>query len=617
LKLHPKRSGRGSIFIKLLSGYLAVTLVIILLTGVVSYALLQNYLINSNKRDLLDKAETLAKMAQRPGGYSRVLDLPRIGEIQTLTDAQVIYIDSTMQARQVPDWRRPDLFNKGEPQDFQILDVIDSLDQQLLKSLLDGNTAVDVRKLDFMQDQMVFAGAPIKDSDGATKGALLLCRPLREVSVANQNLIKLMAIAFLIAGLIASAIAYLFSRRLTRPLTALNRTATRMAEGFYGERVGITQNDEIGQLGTTLNLLSGRLSTVINTLNEEKSKLEKVLTSIGEGIIAVDRQGRVVHHNQAALSLLALPPRTEESQSIKQQLTEMLQRASDGDERVMSRFKVRDRIIEAVASPIHNEGDGTTIGAVCLLRDISESERLEQMRRDYIANVSHELRTPLTGIRGMAEPLLDGYIETEQERQECYRVIYQESLRLEKLIGEMLDLSRLQEGRIKLELEPMEPEGLLEAANRRMKARAAEGQVELAVEAEPGLMVMGDEDRILQVLIILMDNALSFTPPGGSVTLSAHRAPGKKVVLGVKDTGAGIDPGDLPYIWERFYKADKSRMRTSGTGLGLSIAKLVVGLMGGTISVDTKLGEGSAFTFTLDEAEMPDGETLRTPVLGS
>jgi two-component system sensor histidine kinase ResE len=607
LKSHPERPGRSSIFIKLLSGYLALTLVIILLTGVVSYALLRNYLIKSNMRDLLDKAETLTKMAQRPGGFSRVLELPRIGEIQSLTDAQVLYINSDREARQVPDWRRQDLYNRGEPQDFQLLDVIDSLDQQLLKSLLDGNTAVDVRKLDFMQDQMVFAGAPIKNSDGTTKGALLLCRPLKEVSVANQNLIKLMAIAFLIAGFIASGIAYVFSRRITRPLTVLNRTASRMAEGFYGERVGIQQNDEIGQLGTTLNLLSGRLSTVINTLSEEKSKLEKVLSSIGEGIIAVDRQGRVVHHNQAALALLALPPMAEESQSIRQQLTEMLQKASDGDERVVSRFKVRDRIIEAVASPIRSEGDGATIGAVCLLRDISEAERLEQMRRDYIANVSHELRTPLTGIRGMAEPLLDGYVDTDEERQECYRVIYQESLRLEKLIGEMLDLSRLQEGRIKLELEPMEPAGLLLAAQRRLKNRAAEGGVELTVESEPGLAVMGNEDRILQVLIILMDNALSFTPPGGKVTLSSRRM-GKKVAVSVSDTGAGIDACDLPYIWERFYKADKSRMRTSGTGLGLSIAKLVVELMGGEISVETRLGEGSTFTFTLEEAKAPDHE---------
>jgi len=604
LKLHRDRSGRGSIFLRLLTGYLALTLVIISLTGAVGYVLLRANLIETNKRDLLDKAETLSRMARRPGGYSRVLDLPRIGEIQRLTGAQLIYIDSAMKARQIP-VRRPELVDEAEPQDFQLLDVIDSLDQQLLKSLLDGNTAVDVRKLDFMKDQMVFAGAPVVNDDGTTRGALLLCRPLREVSVASQRLIRLMAIAFLIAGSIASAIAFFFSRRITRPLTALNRTAARMAEGYYGERVGITQNDEIGQLGTTLNLLSGRLSAVVNTLSEEKSKLEKVLSSIGEGIIAVDRDGRVVHHNRAALELLSLPPGAEELKAIKQKLSEMLRSASDGDERVVSRFKARDRVIEAVASPIRSEGDGATIGAVCLLRDISEAERLEQMRRDYIANVSHELRTPLTGIRGMVEPLLDGYVETDEERQECYRVIYQESLRLEKLIGEMLDLSRLQEGRVKLELEPMEPAGLLEAAQRRLKNRVAEGGVELKLEAEEGLMVMGNEDRILQVLIILMDNALSFTPPGGTVTLSARRM-GKKVAISISDTGAGIDPCDLPYIWERFYKADKSRMRTSGTGLGLSIAKLVVELMGGEISVETKLGEGSTFTFTLDEARAPD-----------
>ena len=601
MKLLNKRAGGSSIFIKLLAGYLALTLVIILLTGVVSYVLLREYLIRSNKADLLRKAEALTGMIKRPGGTSRVLDLPRIGEMQTLTDAQVIYVDSDMKAKAAPSLRRPDLYKEGAPEDFEMLDVIDALDQELLRSLLDGNTAVDVRKLDFMKDQMVFAGAPIKNNSGVTKGALLLCRPLRAISVANRNLIRLMAIAFLISGAIASAIAYLFSRRITQPLTALNRTAGRMSEGFYGERVAITQNDEIGQLGTTLNLLSARLSTVINNLSEEKTKLEKVLSSIGEGIIAVDRDGRVVHHNRAALELLSAPPRSDMALSIKEQLTQMLHSASEGDERVVRRFKVQGRVIEAAASPIHTES-GATIGAVCLLRDISEAERLEQMRRDYIANISHELRTPLTGIRGMAEPLLDGYIETEAERQESYRIIYQESLRLEKLIGEMLDLSRLQEGRIQLELEPMEPEGILEAAGRRMKARAAEGEVELTVEAEEGLALMGNEDRILQVLIVLLDNALSFTPPGGKITLSARRE-GERVALAVSDTGCGIDPVDLPYIWERFYKADKSRMRTSGTGLGLSIAKLVVELMGGEIRVKTKPGEGATFTFTLPKAK--------------
>ena len=225
------------------------------------------------------------------------------------------------------------------------------------------------------------------------------------------------------------------------------------------------------------------------------------------------------------------------------------------------------------------------------------------MRRDYVANISHELRTPLTGIRGMVEPLMDGYIDTEEEKADCYRVIYQETLRLEKLVREMLDMSRLQDGRVTLEMEELELPGIIDAAVRRMKPMADEAKVELVADTGGArLRCMGNEDRILQVLIIFVDNALSFTPSGGRVTIYA-REEKERVRVGVIDTGVGIEPKDLPFIWERFYKADKSRMRTSGTGLGLAVAKLVVELMGGEIGVNTKVGEGSEFYFTLNKKE--------------
>lgn len=226
---------------------------------------------------------------------------------------------------------------------------------------------------------------------------------------------------------------------------------------------------------------------------------------------------------------------------------------------------------------------------------------MEQLRRDYVANISHELRTPLTGIRGMVEPLIDGIMESEEERQECYHVILKETIRLEKLVGEMLDMSRLQDGRVHVELEPLELPGILEAAARGMRQIAVDAGVELAVETDgTELQCMGNEDRITQVLVILMDNALSFTPSGGTVTVYARDA-GPMVEVGVRDTGCGIEPKDLPMIWERFYKADRSRMRTTGTGLGLSIAKLVVELMGGQIGVKSEPGKGADFTFTLQK----------------
>ena len=262
------------------------------------------------------------------------------------------------------------------------------------------------------------------------------------------------------------------------------------------------------------------------------------------------------------------------------------------------------RAIHAAATALMDEG-GAILGAVCLLRDVSEAQRMEQLRRDYVANISHELRTPLTGIRGMVEPLIDGCMDTEEERQESYRIILKETIRLEKLVGDMLDMSRLQDGSIQVELEPMELPGILEAAARSMKGIADEAGVDLRVETDGSrLACLGNEDRIMQVLVILMDNALSFTPRGGSVTVFAYDA-GSHIAAGVRDTGCGIEPKDLPMIWERFYKADRSRMRTTGTGLGLSIAKLVTRLMGGDISVKSEPGKGAEFTFTLESGFDP------------
>lgn len=689
--------GPQSIFARILAGYVAVTLLAMLLTGLVSFWLVRQSVIQTNLSDLLNKAGAVAEMLSRSDGRVRVLTLRGLQEIEALTDAQLIYVDSDMVARQMPtkDFQKPRVEReeneeeRGQggnwpegvpypPQGFSLFDntaastaedqlkefirsknngaeqsdanqekqggqskalnaeeeeksqgeqqgggqgleedqdallrfnLAGSVDEQLMRSILEGRSATDVRELQFVEGLVMFAGTPIVDSESAdVLAAIILCRPITDVSRATSHVLWMMALACAAALICAAVLAWFMGRRIAQPVVALSNIAGRMAEGHYGERFQVTSADEIGRLGGTLNLLSARLSETIGTLSDEKTKLEKILSAIGEGIIAIDREGRVIHHNGAALNLLELKawevrPDDPHALEHQRQLIEMLHSSMVGGERIVTNWQtVTGRTIEAIASPvISSQGEAT--GAVCLVRDISEAQRLEQMRRDYIANISHELRTPLTGIRGMVEPLLDGLMETEEERQNCYQVIYQETIRLEKLIGEMLDMSRLQAGRIQLELEPMEPQGLLEAAQRRMQGRAQEGGVELAVEAESDLMVMGNEDRILQVLIILADNALSFTPPGGKVTLFARKAGEGRVALGVSDTGVGIDPVDLPYIWERFYKADRSRMRTSGTGLGLSIAKLVVELMQGKIDVQTQVGKGSTFTFILQEAK--------------
>ena len=592
-----------SIYTKLLLGYLTLTFGLAVLIVVTSYVFMRQSIVAQNKEGLLEKARIIAAIFTEE--HKGAPEYVRMRNIENLTEAQVIYVGQDMVARRIP--------RVGGPDNHPIMDNIDpalqqsiineALDVQLVTSILKGNDACDISKVDFIGGKVLFAGSPVYAPDGLIAGAAILYMPYVEVQGMATDMTLLIMMSCVLAAGLSAVFALVVSRWLVRPIETLTVIARRMSAGHYGEPVPLDQKDEIGELGGALGHLSFRLKNVISDLRDEKSKLEQILSGIGEGLVAVDQDGTVVHYNNAALELLELSDWNAENDpergAYREKLLEMLRQATMSGERAEEVWKnASDRSIAARVWPMRNE-ENSLIGAVGLLRDVSEAERLEQMRKDYVANISHELRTPLTGIRGMVEPLLDGYMDTEEEKMDSYRIIYQETMRLEKLIGDMLDMSRLQAGRSPIELEPMRIEGVLEAALRRMQKRAQEGGVELCVSIREALpAVMGNEDRILQVLIILMDNALSFTPTGGKVTLSARRQ-GRSVYVSVADTGAGIDPSDLPYIWERFYKADKSRMRTTGTGLGLAIAKLVVECMGGLITVRSELGKGTEFEFSL------------------
>ena len=377
--------------------------------------------------------------------------------------------------------------------------------------------------------------------------------------------------------------------------------ALKMAEGNYSERVTINKDDEIGKLGMTLNLLSEKLQEVIDRLKDEKCKLEMVLYNIGEGIVSCDGTGNIIHVNDSALAFLEIEAWSDESSLHKKEkecILALLSRCMENGAQELDAFQNSSgRDIALIATPILN-AEGMLLGGVCLLRDVSEEIRLEQKRKEYIANVSHELRTPLTGIRGMIEPLIDGILETEEEKQDSYHIIDKEAARLEKMIGEMLELSRLQDGKNIQELERVLLTTPVRNAVKATRMLAEKAGISLEMEVQEDIYVFGLENRIQQLIMILLDNAISFTPEGGKINVTVMR--GKcKAWIKVRDTGVGIAPQHLPYIWERFYKADKSRMRTTGTGLGLAIAKCIVDVMEGSIIVNSEPGVGTEFTVRL------------------
>ena len=590
---------------KTMASHLMIAFLSIAVATVLCYIFGYEYT-QSNAVDELERQVRVIAAKESNFDYAQRASRGYIVELyQNLTNAAVFFVDAE---GEVPLMQRyspaVDVPESGQASDYSTIELLDAIDRQFIDRVLAGETVTTIRRFTFAEGVVIFAGSPITNSEGEIVGGVVLAQSVEIMRAISRELGVLLSIAAGIAIVLAALLALAQTRMLVRPIQRMTRVARRMADGDYTDRVLVTSNEEIGELGRTLNTLSLRLVETINSLREERDRLELVIGGIEEGLLAVDREMGAVHCNMAFLEMMEFEaigdfydsPR-EDAAQLRKAVRATLE--SGENSRVpLNNPSGRAILVEITAMPASK---GDQIGAVCLLTDVSEAQRMEQLRRDYVANISHELRTPLTGIRGMIEPLMDGYVDTEEERQNSYAIIQRETVRLEKLVGEMLDMSRLQDGRATVELERLELPGILEAAVRSMSALARDAGVELGVETDGSrLACMGNEDRIEQVLVILLDNAIDFTPRGGRVTVFARDA-GKKIVVGVRDTGCGIEPKDLPMIWERFYKADRSRMRTKGTGLGLSIAKLVVELMGGEISVQSEPGRGSEFSFTLNK----------------
>ena len=587
---------------KTLLSHISLALFVAVLSGVLSYVLTTQYVRESRIDDLARKAGYISESLTHTVVDGRIKPNRRsIRVYQNLAEARLFFLESGPEKPLL--WQYDALRDTDDAQ--QWVDIINAVDLQFFSRVLGGESLSALQQFEFAQGVVLFAGVPVRDERGAVVGGVVLAQPVDQLHRLSRAIGFMLSLVVTIAVLLAVLMSTLQTRRLVLPIQKLTRAARRMTDdATYFERIQNLPNDEIGDLGRAMNSMSARLLDVIKNLRKERDKLELVITGIGEGIIAVDRRGMVVHSNPIFLELMEigdLDGLWEQPDEHIQALRDMLKRCMETGEPAKMEWKSdTGRALYAGASPLTDESGGI-LGTVCLLRDMSEAVRMEQLRRDYVANISHELRTPLTGIRGMVEPLIDGILESEEERMDSYRVILRETIRLEKLVGEMLDMSRLQDGRVSVELEPLELPGILEAAARSMRNIAEDAGVSLVVETDgTELRCMGNEDRITQVLVILMDNALSFTPSGGTVTVYA-RDDGEMVAVGVRDTGCGIEPKDLNMIWQRFYKAGRSRMRTTGTGLGLSIAKLVVTLMGGEIGVKSEPGKGADFTFTLQK----------------
>jgi two-component system phosphate regulon sensor histidine kinase PhoR len=359
------------------------------------------------------------------------------------------------------------------------------------------------------------------------------------------------------------------------------------------------------------NRMADRLAGTIATLSAERTKLEVVVSGMVDGVIATDRDGTVILTNRAAADLVqagrpASPRSRPTTRVVPGPRLKLLLHEAAQSGRVSAEelppAEVGDRLVEVHCAPITGAG-GRPTGAVAVLRDVTDLRRLERLRRELTANVSHELRTPLTSIKGFAETLLGGAMRDEATCRHFLEIIDKESNRLVKLVDDLLDLSRLENKRISLELSPVEVGEVIQETVARLRPLAGARDFDLR-PAAPEVIALADRDRLAQILTNLLDNAIKFTPDGGRIAVDWRTANGE-VEVTVADSGQGIAEADLPHVFERFYKADRARAATpGGSGLGLAITRHIVEAHGGRIRVASTPGAGTTFTFTLPR----DGE---------
>ncbi len=619
--------------------YGTVILFALLITGI--YTVVSPQIFASNKiSDLIPKGQIIAGYIESTlrGELSSTYLVPLIGRSTSQWEATVWVVDASgdtlIRTQQIEGRRVGRLPTKlsesmlpqvlsgevathvGSMEDLTVSDGASHRKSAWSSSVMNGLSEGSAKAPEtdsteeVMNGNLVVVAVPITFM-GEVIGAVFMAQSMTEIMGGMQALTNTLALSLLLVGLLMLPVVLFFASRMVRPITRMRTVALTMAGGDLTARAEDGSNDEYGELGRALNYLSSELGSTISSLQMERNRLQSLINGLSEGIIAVDAKGATTLINPAVYGLLNLQSTDDNVRAAAPDVFAMFDQALSSAQAVKKTVWQGDVALHISVSPLLLQS-GEVTGCVGIVSDVTSAERLEQTRRDYVANVSHELRTPLTAMRALIEPLRDGLVKTEEQRQQIYDVVLRETMRLSRLVNDMLELSRLQSGTASLSRSVFAPLPLFNLIHETYSAYAEDYQQTFVYDVPEDLpSVWGNPDRTQQVLIVLLDNAFKYTPEGGVVTLSAC-AEGDVVRVRVRDTGVGIPAADLPHVFDRFYKVDKSH-HSKGTGLGLAIAYEIMKHLGEEMSVTSEPGQGSCFTFTLHIAQGSAEKTAELP----
>ncbi|MFC5704333.1 two-component system histidine kinase PnpS [Cohnella faecalis] len=483
-----------------------------------------------------------------------------------------------------------------------------------IREALESGEGSSIRRSETLRQNMLYVAQSFKSGDRVV-GVIRLSMSLSDVerSLNNMWLALVFGLALLFA--LAAIVSYRVALGVTRPLEKMTAAAKRMANMDYAIRIPEGGRDELGELARTLNAMGANLQEQLDQIGRNGSRLQSVLDNMTSGVVMIAHDGRITLYNREAEQLLGNTGKERVGRSFTEfkqhyELVQLIRTGLEHGDKLYDELTVyypEERMLQISLVPM-TMSDDEEPGLLLVMQDVTAIRRLENMRSEFVANVSHELKTPVAAVKGFAETLLAGAMNDGETARSFLTIIQDESDRLNRLIGDILELSKIESRRSPLQFSPIDMDSFLERMKELLAAEAAKKNISLDISSEAGLFIEADEDRLGQMLMNLIQNGINYTTDGGKVKVIAEAfttdegddEPMDWVRITVSDTGIGIPKKDMPRIFERFYRVDKARSRSSGgTGLGLSIVKHLVELHRGSIRVESTVGVGSQFILEL------------------
>lgn len=575
---------------KLIMIFFMLVLVAMVISGAFIVELLENYHLNIVSERLTDLSELLLPKIETFEGLDESNDAVNaiVNNFKGLGFQEEIFVVSA-KTNQI-------IASTSENVRVNALDLLDFtlLTQGVLGNEVEKDQVVQTEYSATKIKDKVF---PIRSPQGLVIGLLYLRYDLQEtIKTVNESKVIIIQ-ATVIALFLTVLLGTILSRSITEPINAVTRRAFSMAKGDFNQTVDVMSEDEIGKLAEMFNHLSRRLKISLGEISREKSKFEAIVNNMADGLIAINTQNEVIHINPMAMRIFDLKDPVFQYDTVIQQFDptltmDALMRYSP-DWMGSRKLVIEDSIYLVGYAPFLND-EGEKGGLVLVLQDITEQQKLDNMRKDFVANVSHELKTPLTSIKSYTETLLDGVIDEKETALQFLEVINSESDRMGRLVKDLLQLSNFDSNKVSLDFEYHDLFHLVQFTVRKMEMQAKTKNQSLKLISELDEMILYmDHDRIEQVLLNILSNAIKYTPENGKINVFLYQL-GGMVFVRIADTGMGIPEKDLDHVFERFYRVDKARSRElGGTGLGLSIAKEIVEYHHGTIDIKSQIEKGT------------------------